>query len=104
VFADGLYVGERLAGMVEVAEGIDDGYARPLGETIDSALEEDACDEAIDPAVEVAGDILEGLADADGAFEKTDPPPICFMASSKVSLVRSDGFSNSMPRFLPSRA
>ena len=33
-----------------------------------------------------------------------DPPPICFIASSKVSLVRSEGFSKSMPRFLPSRA
>ena len=40
------------------------------GEAFDGALQEDAGDEAIDPAVEIAGDILEGLADADGAFEE----------------------------------
>ena len=39
-------------------------------EVLDRLLGEDACDEAVVPALEVAGDVLEGLADADGSFEK----------------------------------
>ena len=41
-----------------------------MGEAIDGTLQEDAGDQAIDPAIEVAGDVLQGLADADRAFEE----------------------------------
>src|ERR1039458_1002383 len=36
-----------------------------------------------------------------GPSQNTDAPPICEMASSNVSLVRSDGFSKSIPMDLP---
>ena len=40
------------------------------GQAFDGALQEDAGDEAVDPAVEVARHIFQRLADADGAFEE----------------------------------
>ena len=40
------------------------------GEAIDGALQEDAGDDAVDPAVEIAGDVFERFADADGAFQE----------------------------------
>src|SRR4051812_42966859 len=70
VVADGLHIGEGLAGMIEVAQGVDDGDARPGGEPFDGSLEEDAGDDAVDPAIEIAGDVFEGFADADGAFDE----------------------------------
>lgn len=66
-FVDGLDVGENLAGVVEIAEGVDDGDAGPAGEFLDGVLGEDAGDDAVGPAVEVAGDIGEGFAVADEA-------------------------------------
>src|SRR5262249_55983008 len=70
VFADRLHIGECLAGMIKVAEGVDDRDARPLGEAFDGGLEEDAGDDSVDAAVQIAGDILERFADPDGAFDE----------------------------------
>src|SRR5438105_7709864 len=56
--------------MIEVAERVDDGDARPRGESFDGGLEEDAGDDSVDPAIQVAGDIFERLADADGSFDE----------------------------------
>src|SRR5579884_1569670 len=52
-------IGERLAGMFEIAERVDDGYARMLGHLLDGGVLEGAQDNAIDPALEVMGDIAE---------------------------------------------
>ncbi len=59
--------------MVEVAEGVDHRHTRPLRQAIDRALQEHAGDQAIHPAVQVAGDILQGLANADRAFQEHAP-------------------------------
>ena len=70
VLADGLHIGQGLTGMVKVAQRIDDGDARPGGEAIHRALQEYPRDQAIHPAIQVAGDIFQRLANADGAFQE----------------------------------
>ena len=66
-FLDGLHVGERLAGMIQVAQGVDHGHMRPLREFVHRVLGEDPRDDALGPAIQVAGDVLDGLALADRA-------------------------------------
>ncbi len=92
-FADGLHVGEGLAGMIGVAEGVDDGNGGPVGEAFDGGLREDAGDDAIDPAIEVAATSLRGSRTPMGPSRATEPPPNCLMAGSKVRRVRREGFS-----------
>ena len=65
MFAQRLRVPQRLAGVVEVAQGVDNRHRRPLGQPLDGGLLEDAGDDAVHPAVEVARDILQRLPDAD---------------------------------------
>ena len=71
MFADGLDVGERLAGMIEIAEGVDHWHARTIAAALRRSLQEDAGDEAIDPAVEIAGDVFEGSRTPMGPSRKT---------------------------------
>ena len=70
MFAKRLRVAQRLAGVVEVAQGVDHRHRRPCSQPLDGALFEDAGDDAIHPAVEVARDILERLADADRPIDE----------------------------------
>ena len=58
-------VGKRLAGMIEVAQRVDDRNIRPLGQLVDGALEEDPGHDALGPAVEIARHIFDRLAVAD---------------------------------------
>ncbi len=67
---DGEDVGERLTGMVQVAECVDDRHSRPARQFVDGLLAEGARDDAVGPAVEVPCDILDGLAFGDQADGK----------------------------------
>ena len=64
---DGEHVGEGLAGVEHVAEGVDDGDSGVAGEVLDGLLGEGAGDDDVGPAIEIAGDVGDGLAAADGA-------------------------------------
>ncbi len=68
VFADGLHVGQRLAGMEPVAERVDHGNARPAGQIIDRLLLEGPRYNSTHPAVEIAGHILKRFPHADAAL------------------------------------
>ena len=103
VFAQRLHVGEGLAGVVGVGEGVDDGDTGPFRQLFDGGLGEDAGDDAMDPAVEIAGDILERLADADGALAKDRRAAEFADGDSKVTRVRREGFSKRRAMDLPSR-
>ncbi len=67
VFAKGLHVGESLAGMVEVAQGIHDGHVRPARQIVHRLLKEGARHDAAEPAIEIARHIFERFAQADPA-------------------------------------
>src|SRR5262245_8830206 len=56
--------------MEGVAERVDDGHGRPSRQIVDGLLCEHAGDDPIDPAIQIAGDVLQWLADADGAIDK----------------------------------
>ena len=66
-FLDGLHVGQRLAGMIQVAQRVDHRHVRPLRQFLDRRLREDPRHDALRPAVQIAGDILDRLALADRA-------------------------------------
>ena len=66
-FLDRLHVGQRLAGMIQIAQGVDHGDVRPLGELVDRVLGEDARHDSLRPAVQVPGDVFDRLALADRA-------------------------------------
>ena len=53
--------------MIHVAECIDDGDLGPRGEFVNGGLQEGAGDDGVGPAVEIAGDVLNRFAIADGA-------------------------------------
>ena len=65
VLADGEQIGEGLAGVLAVGEGIDDWDACVLGELFEDGVVEDAGDDAVDPALQVEGVVADGLALAD---------------------------------------
>ncbi len=55
-------IGERLTGMEFVGERVDDGDFRGCGHFVEDALLVNARDDAMDPALEIAGDIGDGFA------------------------------------------
>ena len=60
------HVGQRLAGMLLVRQRVDDvQLRRGLGEAREPLLRERADDGAVHPALEIAGDVLDGLAAAE---------------------------------------
>ena len=66
VLFEGHEVGQRLAGMLEVRERVDDGDARVGGHLRDGVVRVGAQDDDVDPALDVAGDVGDGLALAEG--------------------------------------
>jgi hypothetical protein len=62
------HIGQHLAGMVQVAQRVDDRHGRPARQFLDGVLREGAGHDGVHPAVQVAGDILDRLARADGSF------------------------------------
>src|SRR5471032_1151494 len=102
MFAQRLHVGQRLAGMVKIAQGVDDGHAGPLRQAFHRRVQKDAGDDGVDPAIQVSGDIFERLATPMGPSTATVSPPNYLMASSKVRRVRREGFSKSRAMDLPS--
>ena len=79
------------------------GTPRPLRQLVDCLLEKVRATIAVRPAVEIARDVLQRLALADRADLVTQSPPSCLMASSNVSRVRNDGFSNRRLKYFPVR-
>ena len=61
------HVGQRLAGMIKIAQRVDHRHARPARQFIDGGLRENARDDALGPAIQIAGDIFHRLAFPDGA-------------------------------------
>ena len=68
--ADGLHIGQRLAGVEQIAQGVDHRHGRPFGQPIDGLLPEHPGDDAVHPAVQVARHVLQRLAHADRRLEK----------------------------------
>ena len=60
-------VRERLAWMIEIAQGIDDRNARPVREIVNRLLGERARDNRIRPAVEIPCNVFQRLPFADNA-------------------------------------
>ena len=58
-------IGERLAGMEFVGKGVDDGNAGIGGHFVENFLRVDTSHDAVDPAVEIAGDVSDGFAGAE---------------------------------------
>ena len=81
--------------MIEVAEGVDDGHARPFGEAIHGALQEDACHQPIDPAIQIAGDILQRFTNEQRALVG----PAIERAAAAVHEWIERGISPAMNRF-----
>ena len=52
-------------GMKAVAQGVDNGHARPVRQILNGPMREGARHDRVGPAVEVAGDVLQRLALAD---------------------------------------
>ncbi len=67
-------VGQRLAGMLFVGQRVDDAQPRRgVGESLETRLRERADDRSGDPALEVAGDVGDGLAAAErNVFRRLD--------------------------------
>ena len=53
--------------MKTIAQRVDHRHARPVRQIVDGVLRKDARDDGVGPAVQVARDILQRLAVADGA-------------------------------------
>jgi len=62
VFENGHVVGNRLAGMAEVREAVDDRHARVLGHLFDDVVAERADHDALGHPIEVHGDVMDRLA------------------------------------------
>ena len=97
-FFESKEIGERLAGMKFIGERVDHGNAGVSGHFLEDFLLVDASDDAVDPAIEIARDIGDGLARAERGeacvwSRKTTEPPMLWMPTSKVTRVRSEGFS-----------
>src|SRR5579859_2229438 len=60
-------IGQGLARMEAVAERVDHRDARPVRQIVDGLLRKYARDDGVGPAVEIAGDVFQRLAIADGA-------------------------------------
>ena len=64
---------ERLARMIFVRKRVDHGYIRVGGELVESFLREDTRDDSLHPALEILGNVADGLALAQtrgGVIEK----------------------------------
>ncbi len=69
---EGHEVGNGLAGMLEVAEGVDDGDARVLRHFCDGLVGVSAQHDDLDPALDVARDVGQGFALAEGRLGLVD--------------------------------
>ena len=61
------HIGQNLARMIAVTERIDHRHVRPLGQFLNGRLREHARHDALRPALQIAGDVLDRLALANGA-------------------------------------
>ena len=69
---EGHEVGDGLAGVLEVRERVDDGHVGVRGHLGDGVVREGAEDDDVHPALEVAGDVGDGLALAEGSVGLVD--------------------------------
>ena len=72
MFLQGEEVGERLAGMFELAEGVDHRNVGVGGHLFDDRMAEGAQHDEVDPAFEVVGDVVERLAGIEAAGRLVD--------------------------------
>ena len=103
----GEVVGQRLAGMLQVAERVDHRNAGVLRHSLDRVVRVSAQHNGIHPALHVVRDVAQVFAriEAAGVWSmKKALPPMLAMPASKVRRVRSDCFSKNITICLPASA
>ena len=104
---EGEEVGDGLAGVLEVGEGVDDGDLGAGGHLGDGVVGVGAEDDDGHPALDVVGHVGEDSRSPRGDWvwsTKMALPPRVLMAVSKVRRVRREAFSKNMTIWRASRA
>ena len=89
------HVGQRLAGMIEIAQRVDHRKARPARQFVYRLLAKVRATMASVQRARLRATSLSGSRSPIMPICVTQSPPSCLMASSNVMRVRSEGFSNS---------
>jgi len=95
-FLESEIVGKRLAGMLQIAQRVNDGDRRELGHAVDCFLGESAQHNDVDPAFEIMRDVAQLFAGVE--------PALLVIPASKVRRVLKDGFSKNITICLPANA
>ena len=104
MFLQRQHVGQRLAGMLQFAEGIDHRDRRVRGHGSNRLVSKGSQHHAINPALQIVGHVAQALASAQSRLRLVNEerhPAQTVDARLKVNRVRNEGFSKNKTICLP---